>query len=376
MKILFITNLCPHYRVKTFETLAQRVATRFIFFSQGGEKYWNASLHGKKIGNFPHEYLWGLSLGPVRFTPALLRRIWQTDADVIIKCVNGRFALPITYCLARLRRKPFVLWTGLWSHPKTWFHRFTFPIVRYIYTHADAIAVYGSHVRDYLIDLGVSPERVFVAPHAVDNALYARADIIPVCASLLNEIDISGRKIILYVGRLEPSKGISDLLLASHLLGDLKPVVLFVGTGELQKHLKRQAQLLQVETRFVGYVATTDLYRYYALADAFVLPSVTTQAGKEPWGLVINEAMNQGAPVVVSTAVGAAAGGLVRHAETGLIFPEGDQISLASCLRRLLTDEPFARQLGENAKREIAGWTNSRMVEGFLAAVQFAFDHQ
>ena len=373
MKLLFVTNLCPHYRVKTFETLAGCIPTQFIFFSQGGERYWNPNLHGRQHGNFPHEYLSGFSLGPVHVTPALVARVWQTDADAIIKCITGRFALPVTYLLTRLRRKPFVLWTGIWSHPTTLFHRLTFPLTRYIYTHADAIAVYGVQVRDHLIGLGVKPERVFVAWHAVDNAVYDGPVSPEERAALRAELGLAADVcMILYVGRLDPSKGLPDLVLAAAQLADLRPVVVFVGTGVLRESLAAQATSLDVEARFVGYVPTRDLYRYYAAAQVFVLPSVTTSAGKEPWGLVVNEAMNQGVPVIVSSAVGAGAGGLVRDGETGLVVPEQNPEALAAALGRVLADPAFAARLGGAGRREVAQWTNDRMVSGFTAAAEFA----
>ena len=78
------------------------------------------------------------------------------------------------------------------------------------------------------------------------------------------------------------------------------------------------------EVRFPGFVSREDLVIYYSISNVFVLPSVTTPAGKEPWGLVVNEAFNQGVPVVASEAVGAAAGGLVKDEINGFIIREQD----------------------------------------------------
>jgi glycosyltransferase involved in cell wall biosynthesis len=120
-------------------------------------------------------------------------------------------------------------------------------------------------------------------------------------------------------------------------------------------------------------VPTDQLYRYYALANVFVLVSRTTANGKEAWGLVINEAMNQGVPVIASDAVGAAAGGLVRDAATGLVVPADDVPALAVALGQILSDPEYARTLGEAGRNEVAKWTNERMVSGFLAAAEYAW---
>ena len=291
---------------------------------------------------------------------------------MIIKCINGRFALPVTYVLARLRRTPFVLWTGIWRHPTWLFHRLTFPLTRYLYTHADAIAVYGPHVRDYLISVGVKPERIFIAWHAVENANYARAVPAVETDALRAELGVAGRRVVLYVGRLVGIKALPDLVEAVGQLSNLAPVLVLVGHGPQRAALEQQARAAGVDVRFVGYVPTGGLAAYYAMANVFVLPSMTTAAGRETWGLVVNEAMNQGLPVVATEAVGAAAGGLVRDGETGCIVPERNPAALAAALRDLLENPDLAQRLGAAGKREVASWTNERMVAGFMAAAEHA----
>ena len=71
----------------------------------------------------------------------------------------------------------------------------------------------------------------------------------------------------------------------------------------------------------------------YAAADVLVVPSIATRTFREPWGLVVNEAMNQGLPVIASDAVGAVAGGLVRDGRNGLVVRAGDSGALAHAMR-------------------------------------------
>lgn len=368
IRALFVSNFCPHYRVRTYETLARKMDVRFLFVSPGDEEYWDPR-RGVQRGEFPHEYLRGFHLASgLRVTPGLVTRLWRSDVDLIFMALADRFSVPIGYGLARLRGKPFVLWTGLWQHPASFFHRLTFPLLRHIYRHSDAVVVYGSHVRDYLIGLGVRPERIFVAAHAVDNEVYGHAVPAEARSSLRADLGAGERRIVLYVGRLAPSKGLSDLVRATAGVADLRPVLVMVGEGTLRGALEAQAAALGVDARFVAHVAPTRLYLYYAAADVLVLPSVTTVAGKEPWGLVVNEAMNQATPVVASTAVGAAAGGLVRDGETGLVFPEGDSSALARALRRVLTDGALAQRLGRAGREAVSRHTNERMAAAFVAA--------
>lgn len=374
MKIAFVTNICSHYRVKTFETLARRHEVDYYFFSAGNEWYWQRQ-HGVSSGAFHHEYLLGLSLGRMRVTPTLPLKLLRGRYDAYIKCINGRFALPITYLVARLRRRPFILWTGIWQRLGTPAHRLFYPLTRYFYRHADTVVVYGEHVRRFLIGEGVRPERIFIAPHAVDNASYSHPLPAEERRELLARLGVApGRPVVLYLGRLEAGKGVDYLLDAFAALDHPEAVLVIAGDGaELAELEQRAGELgLGPRVRFVGYVPTEEAWRYFAVAHVVVMPSVTTPTVKETWGLVANEAFNQAVPVIATESVGAAAGGFVRHGENGLVVPERDSAALARALRFIL-DQPAAHDyFSRNAAALVAGWTNERMVEeGFCAALSY-----
>jgi len=133
---------------------------------------------------------------------------------------------------------------------------------------------------------------------------------------------------------------------------------------------------MQQRTRFVGYIRPEKALAYYAIADILVLSSVTMPTGKETWGLVVNEAMNQGVPVVATDAVGAAAGGLVESGVNGFVVPERDSIALAEAIGRILNDNELRAKMSQNARRIIAGWDNERMVQGFQQAIAYALNQR
>jgi glycosyltransferase involved in cell wall biosynthesis len=374
MKVAFVTNFCAHYRVKTFEILARLYNVEYYFYSAGTEWYWQKN-HGVRTGNFRYVDLPGFQLTRrIRVTPALLLYLWRGHYDVIVKCINGRFALPVTYLMARLCRKPFVLWTGIWMTLQTPFQRFVFPLTRWLYRHADAIVVYGEHVKNYLGELNVATEKIFVAAHAVDNAVYSEPVHEHEKAALRAKLGLGHCKVILYLGRLEEGKGIDFLIRAFALLNFDNAILVVVGDGSCHHDLEAVAKEegLQHKVRFVGYVSPEDTLIYYAVAELLVLPSVTMPSGKEPWGLVVNEVMNQGVPVVATTAVGAAAGGLVQHGVNGFIVPERDSRALAQEIERILSNTKLREELSQNARHMIAAWNNERMVEGFQRAIAYA----
>ena len=374
MRVAFVTNFCPHYRVRTFELLADPYSVDYFFFSVGNEWYWQRN-HGVSMGKFQCTYLPGFQLSQrMRVVPSLPIKLWQGDYDVFVKCIDGRFALPATYLIARALRKPFVLWTGIWMTLQTPFHRLAFPLTRWIYCHADAIVVYGEHVKNYLMGLNIAAEKIFVAAHAVDNSAYNQLVCEQEKAALRAKLGLGNSQVVLYLGRLEEIKGIDYLIRAFARLNHNNAVLVIAGDGSLREHLEALAWELGIQerSRFVGYVSPESSQVYYAIADLFVLPSVTMPTGKELWGLVVNEAMNQGLPVVATEAVGAAAGGLVQSGVNGFVVPERDSIALAQAMERILSDVQLREEMSQNARRIIAEWNNERMVRGFQQAIEYA----
>jgi glycosyltransferase involved in cell wall biosynthesis len=85
--------------------------------------------------------------------------------------------------------------------------------------------------------------------------------------------------------------------------------------------------------------------------------------------LVVNEAMQQGTPVIASDAVGAAAGGLVRHGRNGLIAPAGDPAELAARIAELAHDAALRERLSQAAREDVQAYTEAAWAEGMSRAL-------
>ena len=107
----------------------------------------------------------------------------------------------------------------------------------------------------------------------------------------------------------------------------------------------------------------------YAVCDVLVVPSIPTRTFREPWGLVVNEAMNRRLPVIASDAVGAAAGGLVQDERNGLVVPAGDVGALAEAIGRLAQDPQLRARLGEAGAEDVGAYTHEAWAEGFSRAL-------
>ena len=115
--------------------------------------------------------------------------------------------------------------------------------------------------------------------------------------------------------------------------------------------------------RFLGTLEQDALCKVYAAADVLVLPSRS-----EAWGLVLNEGMEFGLPVIASDSVGAVPD-LLPEEENGFIVPVGDVKALGSALGRLMEDEALRRRMSEASRRIIEGFTPERWAKGVLRAV-------
>lgn len=368
-KIFFVTDMCAHYTVKLYELLSEKIDVEF-YFTGGERKAYLDERDKRVVGNFKGEYLNGIFLLPnFRFTPKLLR-ILLRKYDVMIKTIDDRFALPLTFLYTKLLHRPFIFWVGLWHHPQTLFHKVSYFFTKLIYHYSDAIVVYGEHIKHYLVTLGINKEKIFCAPHAVDNTLFNQDVSDSEREEIKLQLNISDEQILLYAGRLEPCKGLEYLLDAVSMI-KYKIVMVFVGSGSLRESLEQLCRELNVQSRFLEFVPNRQLYKYYAVADIFILPSISTENFKEPWGLVINEAMNQGCPIVATHAVGAAVGGLVRNGENGFVVPEKNADVLREAIEKILRDKNLKQKMINSSRDIIVSWTPQRMAEGFIQAINY-----
>jgi glycosyltransferase involved in cell wall biosynthesis len=361
LRVAFITNLAPHYRRPFYERLASRHEIDYFFFSQG-EWYLNSNLP-HQAGAFRTPAVRSYRVLGQPLMPGLARVLKKERYDVVVKCLNGRLMVPWTVALSRMQRLPLVIWTGNWVHPHTPFHILTQPLTEGVYRTADALLAYGDHVRDFLTTVrGVDPDKVFVAGQAVDPARF----------SAVPPARVDPPQFV-YVGQFEPRKGVDVLLDAFERLPEGSATLALVGSGSLDAELRaRAAHVPDIEV--VGHVPQAELPLHLARATALVLPSVTTRWGKEPWGLVVNEAMHAGLPTIVTDSVGAAAGGLVVDGRNGRVVPEGDASALAEALGALAANPDTAAAMGAAARRDVDRFSYDAMVQGFEAAMSYAVD--
>ncbi len=360
-RLAFVDYFPTHYRRRLYEEIARRTDADFFFFADERERYWNRKIPLAEAGDYRRVDLRRYRVGDQAVMPGVAARLLSGRYSAVVKSLNGKLMLPLTYGAAAARSVPFVLWTGMWYHPRTLDHRLSLPLTEALYRRAGAIVTYGEHVRRFVLETpGVAPEKVFVAGQAVDEGPYT--------AVVRAEPEVPE---IVYVGQFEERKGLWYLLDAFDRLDGVPARLRLIGNGSQEGRLRERTRGRD-DVEIVGYVAQEDLPGELARARSLVLPSITTKLDREPWGLVVNEAMHAGVPVVATDAVGAAAGRLVRDHRNGFVVPEQDAEGLARAMRRLVTDAELASAMGAAAREDAADFNYGRMADAFCAAAEHA----
>jgi glycosyltransferase involved in cell wall biosynthesis len=220
----------------------------------------------------------------------------------------------------------------------------------------------GQRQAHYLRQFGVEEERIQIAQMTVDvvkisNYINSLSD--DNRSEILRKFGLSPAHVrFLYLGRLEPHKGLQDLFAAFNLAKHPKSPtsqtskiqLLIAGGGSLQSFVEDKAKE-DADFRYVGRLENDAVKDAYAAADVFVLPSRF-----EPWGLVVNEAMAAGLPVIVTERVGCV-DDLVTHELNGLVIPAENPPALADAMRKLADDSGMRQHMGFESGRIISGWT-------------------
>jgi len=213
---------------------------------------------------------------------------------------------------------------------------------------------------------------LFLMPYAVDNDYFQRRSLEAAATreTFRRELGLDeARPIILFASKLQQRKHCSDLIdayesLINNETGRQRPYLLIVGDGEERAALEQQATSHGLkDVRFCGFRNQSELPRFFDLASVFVLP-----ARHEPWGLVVNEAMNAGRAVILSDDIGCQPD-LVTDGIEGYVFPVRDVNALTEALRRVLATPEAAAQMGQRALDKINVWSFEEDIQALRQAI-------
>lgn len=235
---------------------------------------------------------------------------------------------------------------------------------KFLFRFIDYFLYVGKQNKEFYLYYGVSENKLIFTPHAVDNdrfrAEYEKyKDKKP---ELRKELGLPiDKKIILMTGKYIEVKRPLDLLKAYNLLNDERTALVFLGDGKLRKEMEHYINREDLKNvYFTGFKNQSEISKYYSAADIFVLPSES-----ETWGLVVNEAMNFGLPVILSDNIGCAKD-LVVEGENGFIYETGNNTELTEKLELLLKDDSMRKNFSEISFKKISEYSFSNIVKKLM----------
>lgn len=214
----------------------------------------------------------------------------------------------------------------------------------------------------------------FPVPYAVDNQFFREKSVQAEATreALREELGLTpGRPVILYCSKLQTRKRCIDLVnaylsLCSDLKLPAKPYLLIVGDGEERSQIEaRIRESNDPDIKLLGFRNQSELPRYFSLSDVFVLPSI-----HEPFGLIVNEVMNAGRAVIVTSEVGCQRD-LVQDRWNGMVVPPQDIPALANALQYVLEEPGRAKEMGRKGLERINEFSFDQDIQGLLAAVNY-----
>ena len=230
---------------------------------------------------------------------------------------------------------------------------------RVVYRNTDSFVAYGSQAADFLVRRGAPSGRIVTGVQVVPGSQTPSVQV------SRGEMGFDGKKVVLSVGYLIARKGLDTLIEAFRGMEREDAVLVIAGAGDQEDHLRRLAGGAS-NIQFPGYVEGTLKAKYYSVADVFVLPTL-----HDPWGLVVNEAMAYGLPIVVTDRAGCAPD-LVG--DNGLVVPAGDVHALRQALERLLDGDELRREMGDKSRQIIQRYDVDYARETFAKAVRVALE--
>ncbi len=364
--IFFIQPGYAHYRDELFSILSKRHDIHFVY-----ERSFNVYPGEVTPGEISHTFL------DCKFGSHWLGLIYyliKNQPNIVISSVSSSFRSIVSFIYARLFKKRFILWIIEWRRHAYSPHkikRLWRSIKNLIGTKlilgSHSIVVGGSASRRYALSLGKVDNDVFVAIQCANDLKKQRN---------MKEFKMRRRKpkfTFLYLSRIISRKGLDILLKAFLLLRKNKSDVFLLigGDGPFLHYCKKLATALQIpNVSFVGSVDPRSSTDIYDQADVFVLPSYSIGNQYEAWGLVINEAISMGLPVITTTGVGASYD-LVIDGYNGFIVKENCVVDLYKAMKKIISLDLV--QVGMNS-RLIFEKKNDfvQMANGFSLAIEHA----
>lgn len=359
MKVFFLANIPSPYRVDFFNELGKYCDLTVFFERQNAlGREWSR----KKDLNYKSIFLNGIKIGEDNsLCLDIIKYIKKDMFDIFIVGGYGTCTGMLAIQLLKIKKIKFILNCDGGMKQNCGYLKDL--IKRYFISAATYYLSPASVTDNYLLEYGAKKENIYRYSFTslLEKEISKNLIIDTEKNSLKNELGIIEEKIIICVGRIIPLKGYSVLLKAVARLRAKNVGIYIIGgppTLELEKEIKN---LDLSNIHFINFVNKDTLFKYYKCANIFTF---TTHG--DVWGLVVNEAMANGLPIISSDKAVAALQ-LVKENVNGYIFNDNDHVQLAKYLKILLEDEIKQKEFGINSLNIIKNYSIENMANEHIS---------
>ncbi len=358
MKVLFMTNIPSPYRVDFFNELG-KYCDLTVAFTSTSASHRDTSWQSFSFNHFKGMFLKGKTFSGERFCFEIKKIIKNGNFD---KIICGNFTSPTGMIAIRyMRKKKIKYWLesdgGFAKNSKGFKER----VKKYFIKGAEGYLSTGKAHDEYYLTYGAEKERIHRYPFTSIHESYVEKSVSSAeeKLALCEQLQIPEEKVVLAVGQFIHRKGF-DVLLKAAIELPKNVGFYFVGGTPTKEYLDLREENGLSNVHFVGFKDRQTLKEYYRAADVFVLPT-----REDIWGLVVNEAMANGLPVITTDKCVAGLE-LVKDDENGYLVPTDDVNALRQAIEKVLENQENVELIGEKSLEIISNYTIENMAKRHL----------
>ena len=360
-KLLYITNIPSPYRVEFWNELGKNYDLT-VWFEAENESNREWVIRG--LGdNFKYKFMKSVTFGiENHLSFEVLKNLEREPFDVyIMGCYSSLTEMLAILWFKFRRRKFFLNSDGGFPRKENVVKRL---IKKYFISSAGYWLSSGKNCTEYLVYYGAKRERVFEYPFAsvtFDGDNYCEK----VSEDEFKKQYALKDKVLLTVSRFDAGKGLDVLIKAFAKLNNQNISLVLIGGGPEEKSLNQLVENLGVKNvSLIQFMDKEELKSWYRNGDIFILPTRS-----DTWGLVLNEAMNFGLPIIATDMCGASLN-LIEEGENGYVFPVDNVDALVEKLNLLVNDVEKIERFGRRSKEIITDYTIPKMVESHIKHIE------
>lgn len=359
MKVLFLTNIPSPYRVDFFNELGKKCDLTVLYElkkASDRDERWNAD----KPTSFKEIFLKGKKIGrDSAICFSVLKYLKDKSYDIIVvggySTPTGMLAIEV---LKILKRSFLLNVDGGMIKEDT---KLKYKIKKHFISSASYWLSTGKNTTEYLLNYGAKKDKIFVYPFTSIKQNDILLSVLSKAEKyeIRSKLGINEDKVVISVGQFIHRKGYDILLKACKNI-DSNTGIYIIGGKPTDEYLRLKEELNLTNVYFLDFKSKEEIKEYYKAADLFVLPT-----REDIWGLVINEAMAYGLPVITTDKCVAGLE-LIEDNKNGFIVPVENNMAISESINNMIVNDEIIDKVSRHNIEKIKGYTIEKMAESHI----------